>query len=92
MLSIFGIDPGYSGAIAIYRPEANKLEIHDMPIMLNHAGKNIIDCHTLLHLLEPETKNRFAVFKVVPVQAQSFLLLLFYISCFGKASSFFSFC
>ena len=61
MLSIFGIDPGYSGAIAIYWPEANKLEIHDMPIMLNHAGKNIIDCHTLLHLLEPETKKRFAV-------------------------------
>ena len=61
MLSIFGIDPGYTGAIAIYWPEANKLEMHDMPIMLNHAGKNIIDCHALLNILEPATKTRFAV-------------------------------
>ena len=61
MLSIFGIDPGYSGAIAIYWPKTKKLEMHDMPIMLNHAGKNIIDCHALIDILEPETTNRFAV-------------------------------
>ena len=65
MLSIFGIDPGYSGAIAIYWPKTKKLEMHDMPIMLNHAGKNIIDCHALIDILEPETSDRYAIIERV---------------------------
>ena len=61
MLAIFGVDPGYTGAVAIYYPEVGNLEIHDMPIMLNHAGKNIIDCHSLLEILQPESKSSFAI-------------------------------
>ena len=32
---IYGIDPGFTGAIALYWPETGKLEVHDMPVMKN---------------------------------------------------------
>ena len=36
-----------------------------MPVILNSKGKNEIDIHSLLHLLEPEAKDRMAVIEQV---------------------------
>jgi len=55
---IIGIDPGFSGAIAIWRPAIRQLYVYDMPIVLNAKGKSEIDMHTLHDLLAPEDDQR----------------------------------
>ena len=51
---IYGIDPGFTGAITLYWPETGDIEVHDMPTMLNAKGKPILDHHGILSILEPE--------------------------------------
>ena len=51
---IYGIDPGFSGAVAIWRPDVRVLHIHDMPTLPNAKGKVELDMHTLFDLLAPE--------------------------------------
>ena len=51
---IFGIDPGFSGAISIYRPNLGLIEVHDMPVMKSAKGKTILNLHGVLDVLEPE--------------------------------------
>ena len=51
---VIGIDPGYSGAIAIWRPAARALHLYDMPTVPNSKGKVELDLHTLYDLLAPE--------------------------------------
>lgn len=51
---IIGIDPGYSGAIAIWRPAVRTLHLYDMPTVPNAKGKTELDLHTLFDLLAPE--------------------------------------
>ena len=51
---IFGIDPGYSGAITLYWPATGDIEIHDMPTLTNPKGKTVLDMHSILEILEPE--------------------------------------
>jgi crossover junction endodeoxyribonuclease RuvC len=46
MKYICGIDPGLSGAIAFYCPEADLLEVHDMPVH-DVKGKKHIDLYQL---------------------------------------------
>jgi crossover junction endodeoxyribonuclease RuvC len=62
---IVGVDPGFSGAIAHYCTKTKDLDVIDMPTILNSKGKVEIDIHSLLHLLEPEAKDRMAVIEQV---------------------------
>ena len=45
---IYGIDPGYTGAIAIYTTKRKELIVHDMPIHKGANGKSLINLHQLL--------------------------------------------
>jgi len=49
---LIGIDPGYSGALALYRPLENTLSISDMPVYKDPKGRAILDMQSLLDLLE----------------------------------------
>lgn len=51
---IFGIDPGFTGAISIYRPNLGLIEVHDMPVMKSAKGKAILNLHGVLDVLERE--------------------------------------
>ena len=51
---IFGIDPGFTGAISIYRPSLDLIEVHDMPVMKSAKGKTILNLHGVLDLLGRE--------------------------------------
>ena len=55
---IFGCDPGFTGAIALYWTDTGKLEVHDMPVMQNPKGKAIIDLHSLLDVLKNEADEK----------------------------------
>ena len=51
---IYGIDPGYTGAITLYRPKTHSIDVYDMPTLLNAKGKTVLDMHGILDILEPE--------------------------------------
>ena len=51
---IYGIDPGFTGAITLYWPKTGDIEVHDMPTMMNAKGKPILNHHGILSILEPE--------------------------------------
>ena len=48
---VIGIDPGKSGAIAIYRPKDHVLTVWDAPLLANPKGKTETDLHGLLYIL-----------------------------------------
>ncbi len=63
---IYGIDPGFTGAIAIWRPLPRSLHLYDMPTLKNAKGKTELDLHTLFDLLAPEDDaQRLAVVEQV---------------------------
>ena len=62
---VYGIDPGFTGAIALYWPGAGKLEVHDMPVMKNPKGKTIINPHGVLDILANEGGKSLAVIEQV---------------------------
>lgn len=47
-----GIDPGFGGAIAIYRPAERALEVHDMPVSPGTKGRTEILHSVLFDLLD----------------------------------------
>lgn len=51
---IYGIDPGYTGAITLYWPTTGDIEVHDMPTMPNVKGKTVLNMHSILEILRPE--------------------------------------
>ena len=51
---IYGIDPGYTGAITLYWPATGDIEIHDMPTLTNPKGKTVLNQRAILDILEPE--------------------------------------
>ena len=51
---IYGIDPGYTGAVSLYWTETGKLECYDMPTLKNPKGKTLINLHELLRILSNE--------------------------------------
>jgi crossover junction endodeoxyribonuclease RuvC len=53
---IYGIDPGFSGAIAIYEAGLSwgKMRVYDMPIMKSAKGKTILNLSEILNILQPE--------------------------------------
>lgn len=56
---IYGIDPGFTGAIALYWPDdTGKIEVHDMPVMKNPKGKTIINPHGVLDILANEGSGK----------------------------------
>ena len=55
---IYGCDPGFTGAVALYWTETGKLEVHDMPVMKNTKGKTVINCPALLDVLQNESGER----------------------------------
>ena len=55
---IYGCDPGFTGAIALYWTDTGKLEVHDMPVMQNPKGKAIINLHSLLDILKNEADEK----------------------------------
>tara|TARA_R110001632_G_scaffold91110_1_gene195478 strand:+ start:43 stop:510 length:468 start_codon:yes stop_codon:yes gene_type:complete len=62
---IYGIDPGFTGAIALYWPSAGTIEVHDMPVMKNPKGKTIINPHGVLDILANEGGKSLAVIEQV---------------------------
>lgn len=58
MAIICGVDPGYSGAIAILDPQSNALLIQDMPTAPNAKGKVELDLNALAQLLIPTYEGR----------------------------------
>lgn len=48
---VFGVDPGFGGAIAELYPDTGKLFVHDMPTVPGQKGKVELNCHAVLDLL-----------------------------------------
>lgn len=49
-----GIDPGFSGAFACYRPEQSALIIEDMPLMTDpKSGRTLLNYRGVFTLLQP---------------------------------------
>ena len=48
---IYGIDPGFTGAVSIYDSQKNKLECYDIPTYKSPKGKTLINLHALLDIL-----------------------------------------
>ena len=51
---IYGIDPGFTGAITLYWPETGDIEVHDMPTMPSTKGKIVLNMHSIIEILRPE--------------------------------------
>lgn len=50
---IVGIDPGFSGAIALLDPNSGQLVLHDMPVAPSPSGKTETDLFSLGRILLP---------------------------------------
>jgi hypothetical protein len=50
----YGIDPGFTGAIAVYAPNTGFFDVYDMPTMLNSKGKVELNHFAVLNILEKE--------------------------------------
>ena len=48
---IYGIDPGYTGAVSIYETETDSLVIYDIPVVKSPKGKTLINLPELLSIL-----------------------------------------
>lgn len=62
---ILGIDPGFTGAIALYHPSTGQLVVEDMPTVKDPKGRTILDMHTLFELLKPTIRPVAAVLEHV---------------------------
>lgn len=63
---IYGIDPGYTGAITLYWPATGDIEVHDMPTIVNAKGKPVLNQRAILDIFEPEGDGqRFAFIEQV---------------------------
>ena len=53
-----GIDPGFTGAVAVYCPEAEVVNVGDMPTFKDpSSGKTLINDHALFEMLRPSVGN-----------------------------------
>jgi crossover junction endodeoxyribonuclease RuvC len=56
---IIGVDPGFSGAIALLDPDSRKLELHDMPLLPDpKSGKEDLDDRRLAEILAGNGSER----------------------------------
>lgn len=51
-----GVDPGFTGAVAVYCPHANLLNVQDMPVTKDAKGRIMIDNIKLYEMLRPTGK------------------------------------
>jgi crossover junction endodeoxyribonuclease RuvC len=58
LIRIVGIDPGFSGAIALLDPGTWALEVHDMPVISTTKGKTVLNYGALAELLSPPAGAR----------------------------------
>lgn len=54
---IYGIDPGFTGAVSVYDTELDSLIIHDIPVVKSPKGKTLINLPELLSILN-NTENQ----------------------------------
>ena len=55
---IYGCDPGFTGAVALYWTDTGRLEIHDMPTVKSPKGKSILNLHSLLDVFKNEADEK----------------------------------
>lgn len=62
---ILGIDPGFTGAVALYSPSNAQLIVADMPVTKDPKGRTILDMHSLFELIRPTIRPVAAVLEHV---------------------------
>lgn len=64
---ILGIDPGFSGAIALLNPLTRELEVIDMPVLPGAKGRSRLDHATIANIMspQPDTGADMAVMELV---------------------------
>ena len=63
---IIGIDPGFSGALAVLDSTTGRLlSVVDMPVQKNKKGKQELNLHALFDLLTPPDEQVMAVLEFV---------------------------
>lgn len=81
---IIGIDPGFSGAIALLNSDTWALEIHDMPILPGSNSKTELNCHMVGTLLSSDEPRSMAVLeKVWAFQGQGISSAFRFGDCYG---------
>ena len=65
---IYGVDPGFTGAVSIYDTELNSLIVHDIPVIKSPKGKTLINLPKLLSILG-NGQNRLSLAAVELVSA-----------------------
>ena len=63
--TIFAVDPGKTGGIAVYRADLRQLSVYDMPLSAGKTGKTKTDNRALLDLLAPEDGRNIAIVEQV---------------------------
>ena len=66
-----GIDPGFSGAVALLDPGSWSLSVHDMPVLPGPKGKTELDLRGLAGLLMPMDQDKRHIAAVERVSAMS---------------------
>ena len=63
---IYGVDPGFTGAVSIYDTELNSLIVHDIPVIKSPKGKTLINLPKLLSILgNGQNRLSLAAFELV---------------------------
>lgn len=61
-----GIDPGFTGAVALYCPNADLLVVEDMPVIKEpKSGRTVLNNHRLFQLLRPSVPHVTAMLEMV---------------------------
>lgn len=60
-----GIDPGISGAVAIYRPKISKMWVYDMPVSTRKSGRKEIDAEAFAGIIDMFSEIKIAVIEEV---------------------------
>lgn len=63
--TIFAIDPGKTGGVAVYRADLRQLAVYDIPLSAGKTGKTQTDNRGLLDLLAPEDGRNIAIVEQV---------------------------
>ena len=81
----YGIDPGFTGAIAIFAPNTGFFDVFDMPTMLNSKGKVELNHFAVLNILEKEleVEHQAWIEKVGAMPGQGVSSMFRFGQCFG---------
>ena len=87
-MRIVGIDPGFSGAIALLDPDTYHIEVHDMPLQTDaSSGKEDLDDAALAELLIPSGQGRNLAFleRVAAMKGQGVTSMFRFGHAYGAA-------